>query len=169
MNRKDEFYTIRGYRIKNSEKRLLTPSMEDYLEMIYRICKDDDYIRINQLASKLNVRPSSATKIVQRLKNAGMIQYEKYGTIHLTDKGIQVGGFLLKRHNVLEEFLKNIGVEDTRLRDTEMIEHNISINALKGIYILNEFLFNNPDISKELENYRLNYCKEANLFDFLEY
>ena len=50
----------------NGDKKLLTASMEDYLEMIYRIHKEEGYVRMNQLArKKLNVRPSSASKTVQ--------------------------------------------------------------------------------------------------------
>ena len=57
MKKKDEFYTVRGYKMINAEKKLLTFSMEDYLEMIYRICKEEGYVRISQLAKNLNVRP----------------------------------------------------------------------------------------------------------------
>ena len=82
--------------------------MEDYLEMIYRICKEEDYIRMNQLAENLNVRPSSATKTVQKLKSLGMVDYQRYGIIQLTDRGKKIGRYLLKRHNIIEEFLKTL-------------------------------------------------------------
>lgn len=154
MKKKDEFYTVRGYKMIDAEKELLTSSMEDYLEMIYRICKKEDYARINQLAKKLNVRPSSATKVVKKLKDLGMVEYERYSIIQLTGKGRKVGKFLLKRHNIIEEFLKNIGTEDNKLKDTEMIEHSISLGTLQNIYILNEFLLNNPDIMVSLKDFR---------------
>lgn len=90
----------------NSENKLLTASMEDYLEMIKRICIDNKYIRINQLASKLNVSPSSASKTIQKLKKLGLVESQKYGIVTLTDEGNQIGTFLLKRHNIIETFLK---------------------------------------------------------------
>lgn len=154
LKKKDEFYTVRGYRMIDAERELLTFSMEDYLEMIYRICKKEDYVRMNQLAKNLNVRPSSATKVVQKLRDLGMVDYERYSIIQLTEKGRKVGKFLLKRHNIIEEFLKNIGTEDTRLRDTEMIEHSISLSTLQNIYILNEFLLDNPDVVVRLKSFR---------------
>ena len=46
------------------EKIQLTPSMEDYLEMIYRTCKNRD-IRMTSLAEQLNVQAPSATKTVK--------------------------------------------------------------------------------------------------------
>lgn len=166
MKKKGEFHTVRGYEMINAEKRLLTPSMEDYLEMIYRICKRDDYIRMNQLAKHLNVRPSSATKTVQRLSRLGMVDYQKYGIVRLTEEGEKVGRFLLKRHNIIEEFLKNIGTEDTRLKDTEMIEHNVSLSTLRNIYILNKFLSYNPSIKEELKNFKKQLYKDIKNSDF---
>ena len=53
-----EFHTLKGYRLQNSEE--ITESMEDYLEMICRHMQENGYIRINFLAEKLNVRPSTA-------------------------------------------------------------------------------------------------------------
>ena len=165
MNKKDEFYTLRGYRQMNQEKNLLTASMEDYLEMIYRMSMKEDYVRMNQLAKNLNVRPSSATKIVQKLKELGMVDYQKYGIIQLTEEGKSLGKFLLNRHNIIEEFLKNIGTEDTRLKDTEIMEHGVSLNTLKNIYVLNKFLSENPDILRELERYRVDYDYRSGIED----
>ena len=71
-----EFYTVRGYQILDSGNKILSSSLEDYLEMIYRICLDEGYARINQLADKLNVRPSSTTKIVQKLCELGFVEYK---------------------------------------------------------------------------------------------
>ncbi|MBA1336275.1 MAG: hypothetical protein HPY66_2710 [Firmicutes bacterium] len=45
-----EFYTFRGYQLLKQNKKNLTASMEDYMEMIYRQCKEEGYVRINSLA-----------------------------------------------------------------------------------------------------------------------
>jgi len=106
MKESGAFYTVRGYQILNSENKLLTPAMEDYLEMIYRTCKGDDFIRVKQLADRLNVRPSSVTKIVQRLYKLGLVDYQRYGMIRLTVEGRTIGDFLLRRHRIVEQLLK---------------------------------------------------------------
>mgnify|MGYP000070738545 CR=1 FL=1 len=152
MNR--DFYTVRGYQMLNADQKLLTSSMEDYLEMIYRLCEEEGYARINQLAERLHVRPSSATKLVQRLALCGMIDYERYGIIRLTERGRGVGEFLLHRHKVLETFLQNLGIQETRLKDTEMIEHDISINALEKIEKLNRFFSVYPEILSQYQSYK---------------
>lgn len=157
MQKNKSFYTVRGYQILNSENKILTSSMEDYLEMIYRICKEEGFARINQLANKLNVRPSSTTKIVQRLSELGLVYYRRYGIIKLTEEGIEVGEYLLKRHEIIQVFLKNLGIEETLLRDTELIEHDVSKSALDSIYIFNLFLVENPEIKNRYNVFRKNF------------
>lgn len=161
MKKDREFHTVRGYQMLNSENKLLTSSMEDYLEMIYRVCIEEGYIRINQLAHKLNVRPSSSTKVVKKLKELGLVDYQRYGVVQLTKDGIEMGSFLLKRHKIIEEFLKNLGIEETLLKDTEMIEHDVSINTLRNIYILNDFLYNNPDVINRFENFKEKFYEDT--------
>ncbi|MBZ2174237.1 MarR family transcriptional regulator [Schnuerera sp. xch1] len=163
MKKQREFRTVRGYQMLNMENKSLTSSMEDYLEMIYRICVRQGYTRISQLADKLNVRPSSVTKIVQKLRKLELIDYEKYGTIRLTKEGKLIGSFLLKRHEIIDKFLKNIGVEETRLKDTEMIEHDVSINTLKNIHFFNEFISSNKDIKERYDIFRAEFDNEIDL------
>lgn len=148
------FHTVRGYQLLNIKNNILTSSMEDYLEMIYRNCVQDGHIRISQLSQNLNVRPSSSTKIVQKLTQLGLVDYKRYGIIKLTKEGQEIGEVLLKRHETVEQFLKNIGIEETLLRDTEMMEHDISSDTLEAMFILNEFFRLNPEIKNSYENFR---------------
>lgn len=155
MDRKDkQFHTFRGYQLLKQEKTRLTPGMEDYLEMIYRHCREEGYIRINKLAELLSVQAPSATRTVQRLAEEGLLDYEKYGVIKLTEEGERIGQILLERHMLIESFLSKIGLTATLLRDTEMIEHNMSMEALESIELFNDFLENNHHILKDFEEYK---------------
>ena len=152
-----EFYTYRGYEMLRQENILLTPSMEDYLEMIYRTCKTSGYVRMTNLAEQLNVQAPSATKTVQKLTEMGLLDYEKYGIIQLTDKGKKIGSFLLKRHRIVETFLKNIGVKNDILHQTEMIEHHLTLDTVENIDILNKFLREYPEILQRFFKYKENF------------
>lgn len=153
MGETSKFHTVRGYQLLQQNKKLLTPAMEDYLEMIYRNSLSEGYMRINTLSEFLNVAAPSATKMVQKLKIAGLLDYKKYGIIFLTDNGKEIGKFLLQRHNIIEIFLHNLGVKDDLLTETELIEHNISATTLQKINIYNKFIEQNPDIIQKLEQF----------------
>ncbi len=147
----NEFHTVRGYQLLNQEEKLLTSAMEDYLEMICRSIQEEGYIRINTLSEFLNVKPSSATKMVQKLTELGLVDYKKYGIIFLTQNGTKIGEFLLKRHHILEKFLKIVGIKENLLTETELIEHNISGNTLMCIERFIQFIENHPEVLEQYE------------------
>ncbi|ADD03247.1 iron (metal) dependent repressor, DtxR family [Thermoanaerobacter italicus Ab9] len=148
---KDRFYTVRGYQIHFQKKKQLTPAMEDYIEMIYRESLKSPYTRVNLLSELLNVKAPSTTKMLQKLKEFGLVEYKKYGVVGLTEKGKEMGKFLLDRHSTVEEFLKNLGVKERLLEQTELIEHNISIETLEKMRKFNRFLKENPEIKEKYQ------------------
>lgn len=146
MEEISKFHTVRGYQLLSQNKKLLTSSMEDYLEMIYRNSLKEGYMRINTISELLNVAAPSATKMIQKLTKLGLIDYKRYGIIFLTENGREIGKFLLERHNIIENFLRNLGVEDDILTQTELIEHNLSETTLLKVSLFNKFLAQNPDL-----------------------
>lgn len=164
MNNK-QFYTVRGYQLLQQNKRLLTSSMEDYLEMICRHSAEEGYVRINKLAQLLNVSASSASKMVQKLGKLGMLEYEKYGIVTLSESGKEIGEYLLERHNIVEKFLKTIGNHQNLLIETELIEHNIGPDTLKNLEILNAFFENMPEIAEQFEAFKACYLQEEDGLD----
>ncbi len=130
-----KFYTARGYQLLEQNKNRLTPSLEDYLEMIYRNISEHGYIRVNELALELNVKPSSVSKMVVKLSNLGFLDYEKYGAIKLTIKGMQIGSYLIWRHNTIKDFFTLIKDKENEstLEETELIEHGLSEDTVKSL------------------------------------
>lgn len=129
MNKKSEFYTLNGYRVKSKNK--LTESMEDYLEMIYRNKRKE--IHVKEIAIKLNVKPSSASKMINKLKEYNLVNFEKYGSVTLTKEGKDTGKYLLWRHNVLVNFFKKLNKKNYSLEQVEKIEHFIDFGTLKNM------------------------------------
>jgi Mn-dependent DtxR family transcriptional regulator len=111
-----------------------TPSMEDYIEQIYILIEDKGYARVSDIAEALAVHPSSVTKMVQKLDKDEYLIYEKYRGLVLTNKGKKMGKRLVFRHDLLEQFLKIIGVDEDKIyNDVEGIEHHLSWNAIDRI------------------------------------
>lgn len=157
MKESSKFYTVRGYQRLDQQDKQLTPAMEDYLEMIYRNSLTEGYMRINTLSELLNVAAPSATKMVQNLSLSGLVNYKRYGIILLTEKGREVGKYLLNRHNIIADFLNNLGVQEEALTDTELVEHDISDSTLESINILNSFFKQNPDLLKSYLKFKETY------------
>ncbi|MCM3114550.1 transcriptional regulator MntR [Neobacillus drentensis] len=117
-----------------------TPSMEDYIEQIYILIEEKGYARVSDIAEALSVHPSSVTKMVQKLDKDEYLVYEKYRGLVLTTKGKKIGKRLVFRHDLLEQFLKIIGVKDENIyNDVEGIEHHLSWDSIDRIGDLVQF------------------------------
>ena len=150
---KNDFYTFNEYMKK--ENNSLTASMEDYLEMIYRLSLNTGFTRIHELSDALNVQPPSATKMVQKLAELKLLKYEKYGILVLEEDGKKLGEALLNRHNIIESFLRILDVSESDvLEETEKIEHTISNQTTKCFQDFVQFIKDNPEIVVEFKTYR---------------
>lgn len=130
-----------------------TPSMEDYLERIYRLIDAKGYARVSDIAEGLEVHPSSVTKMIQKLDKDNYLVYEKYRGLVLTSKGKKIGKRLVDRHHLLEQFLTTIGVQEENIyKDVEGIEHHLSWDSITCIETLVEFFRRDPQRLQELRN-----------------
>jgi len=134
----NRFYTLKGYALQ--EGKAITSSMEDYLEMIYRIHSSSEAVRIGALAESLNVKPSSASKMVSNLKKQGLVSFTKYGYIKLTAAGSKLGEYLVFRHDTIHRLLCHINRSDNELEQAEKIEHFINAETVENISRLLEEL-----------------------------
>jgi len=137
------------------DNNLLTASMEDYLEMIYRLSIDTGFARVHELSNALNVKTPSATRMVQKLAELKLLKYEKYGILLLEEEGKKLGEVLLNRHNTIESLLRILDVSESDvLEETEKIEHTISIQTTKCFQDFVQFIVDNPKIVVEFKTYR---------------
>ena len=148
-----EYRTIRGYQMVNQRKNELTPAMEDYLEMAFKLCIENGYTRVGRLSEQLNVRPSSASKMISKLVELGYLEYDPYESILLTGKGQTVGTYLLRRHDTLEQFFRLIG-NTNPLEEVELIEHSLTSSTVSQINNSLHFFAQNPNIHKEYELFK---------------
>ncbi|HEY4551479.1 MAG TPA: transcriptional regulator MntR [Bacillus sp. (in: firmicutes)] len=128
-----------------------TPSMEDYIEQIYILIEDKGYARVSDIAENLSVHPSSVTKMVQKLDKDDYLIYEKYRGLVLTMKGKKVGKRLVYRHELLEQFLRVIGVKEEHIyEDVEGIEHHLSWESIDRIVDLVQYFEEDENRISEL-------------------
>jgi Mn-dependent DtxR family transcriptional regulator len=134
---------------------MATPSMEDYLEKIYKLIDEKGYARVSDIAEGLEVHPSSVTKMIQKLDKDSYLVYEKYRGLVLTSKGKKMGKRLVDRHQLLEEFLTVLGVNEENIyKDVEGIEHHLSWDSITCIETLLEYFRRDPSRSDMLQQIR---------------
>ena len=90
---------------------VVSTAMQDYLAEAYRLAYYQDgepYISTSALASIKNVSAPAVTRMVQRLKEAGLLEHEPYRGIRLTEKGEQQALAHIRRHRIVERFLCDV-------------------------------------------------------------
>ena len=117
---------------------------EDYLELIADLLNQNGEARIVDIAEKLYIAQSTANKTIKRLVKQGYIKKEPYRSIFLTLKGQIIASNSKKRHKIVYEFLKNLGLDHaTASADSEGIEHHVSKKTLIKMEKYNKFKKNN--------------------------
>ena len=139
----------------------LTPSLEDYLEELYRFSLYTDTVRVTDLSVKLSVSMPSVTKALHKLKDGQYISYERYGEISLTEKGKELGEFLVERNQLLKEFLILIQTNCNIEAEAEAMEHYLSEATIRSIQAIVTFLNNNPEWYSVL----LEYIVSSNIIE----
>ena len=116
-------------KVRNAHK---TENTEDYLELISELHNKYGEARIVDIAKKLGIAQSTANKTIKRLQLQGYIKKEPYRSIFLTLKGQKIASHSKKRHNIVYNFLINLGLDKkVASADAEGIEHHVSEKTLK--------------------------------------
>jgi DtxR family transcriptional regulator, Mn-dependent transcriptional regulator len=113
----------------------LTAHKENYLEIIYLLEKEHGHAHVKDIAEKIKIKMPSVTEAMGRLKEEGLVNYEKYGPVTLTLKGAKIAQNIFGRHQVLFDFLtKILDVEvGTAERDACGLEHVLSEETVQKI------------------------------------
>ena len=129
---------------KKVRKAHRTENTEDYLELIDDLLNKNGEARIVDIADKLDIAQATANKTIKRLVLQGYIKKEPYRSIFLTLKGQIIASESKKRHIVVYEFLKNLGLDhNTASADSEGIEHHVSSKTLSKMERFNKSIKKN--------------------------
>ena len=116
-------------KVRNAHRKENT---EDYLELVAELLNSKGEARIVDIAENLGIAQATANKTIQRLHSQGYIKREPYRSIFLTYKGQKIASESKKRHNIVYNFLRNLGLDkNTASEDAEGIEHHVSERTLR--------------------------------------
>jgi DtxR family transcriptional regulator, Mn-dependent transcriptional regulator len=106
----------------------LTGPVEDYLKTIYQIGRGTVSVATNDIAQKLDLAPASVSGMVRRLADQGLLSYERYRGVTLTESGRRAALRTIRRHRVIEAYLSGaLDYPWDRVHDeAERLEHAAS-------------------------------------------
>ena len=126
-------------------RRPASSAVEDYLERILELINTKGYARVVDIARSLEISQASVTNMIQRLDAEGLLKYEKYRGLVLTTAGETLARNITRRHQLLTDFLKLLGLDDATIyHDVEGMEHHISPPTLRAIEALTAQLERQP-------------------------
>jgi DtxR family Mn-dependent transcriptional regulator len=83
----------------------LTAPVEDYLKIIFELETDGGLAGTNEIAAALGIAPPSASGMVRRLAEQGLIDHERYRGARLTPEGRRIALRTIRRHRLIESYL----------------------------------------------------------------
>ncbi len=107
----------------------VSSSIEDYAKAIYALqLRAGDAVSTNALAERLGVTAASASGMVKRLDDLGLVEHQPYRGVSLTADGRRVALEVMRHHRLLELYLvKSLGVPWDRVhQEAEVLEHVLS-------------------------------------------
>lgn len=104
-------------------------AVENYAKAVYMLEQQSGgAVTTNALADRLSVTPASASSMVKRLDQLGLVAHVPYKGVKLTGRGRRLALEVLRHHRLLELYLtESLGVPWDRVHDeAEVLEHALS-------------------------------------------
>lgn len=113
----------------------MNQSQEDYLEAIYVLSKEDENVRMSDVAKHLGVSKPSVNKAINLLQEKGYLIHQHYGTILMTDEGKTLAKKVYDRHKVIKRFFVDILKVDEAVAEDEAcrVEHCIGEDTIEKL------------------------------------
>jgi len=110
-------------------------SVDDFLKAIYVLQQQMERVSTNALADVLTISAPSVTDMAQRLVAAGLVDYQKYRGVVLTDAGMEIALKIIRRHRLIELYLvEELGYLLPEVHEeAERLEHAVSERFIEAV------------------------------------
>ncbi|MFA6710337.1 MAG: metal-dependent transcriptional regulator [Candidatus Methanomethylophilaceae archaeon] len=107
---------------------MTTGNREDYLINILRLTEGEGVVKTTELSSYMNISPASVSEMLKVLSKEGLVEYEKYKGVSLTENGLRQAKNLRRKHHIVERFLVDVLDMDHNSAHNEAcaFEHSMS-------------------------------------------
>ena len=126
--------------VKKAKK--LSASLEDYLEAIYNLSRQERVARSKDIAEALGVSRASVTGALRILTEKKLINYRPYGFAALTESGQAVASEVVEKHNVIMSFFVDVlGVDKKAAQQAACkAEHSLGSGIVDKLLHFTEYI-----------------------------
>ena len=146
---------------------MISKALEEYLKTMYVLKKQNENIRVTDIANKMNCSKASVNKAIYNLKDEGMLNYESYGTIELTTEGENLAKKILEAYDIVYLFLKDVlNLEkDEADEEAERIKSAINDNTINKLakYVHKVLDLNSLDCNYDVNRERCRACAKRRI------
>ena len=142
---------------------MISKSLEEYLKTMYILEKQNGKIRVTDIAKKMNCTKPSVNKAIYNLKDNGLLNYETYGTIELTEEGKDLAKKILEAYDIVFLFLKDVlNLEEEEAEsEAEKIKSSITDNTINKLakYVHSVLDLTNLDCDYDINKEKCRCCQ----------
>ena len=133
-------------------KRKYTPTMEDYIEIIYELIDNKGYVRAIDMSKLLHVKSATVTSMLKKLHDNKLVIYEKYRGAILSNDGKELAKLIVSKHKILVEFLELVTTNKLEAHtNAEKIEHYLEYSTINRINLITKLIKEDKDIYKKVQ------------------
>lgn len=141
---------------------MVSKALEEYLKTMYVLKKQNGNVRVTDIANKMNCTKPSVNKALYNLKDNGLVNYESYGTIELTQKGEDLAKKVLEAYDIVYVFLKDVLNLESEQAETEAekIKSSLDDNTINKLakYVHSELGLSNLDCDYDINKEKCRCC-----------
>lgn len=129
----------------------LSSQLEDYLETIAHLQDEALVARSKDIAERLGVSRATVTAALRSLADKGLVRYQPYSHITLTDQGVAIAREIIRRHETLNEFFRDVLQMSPEHASSNAcrVEHAMDSQAMDRLVCFLAFLKSCPRTSRD--------------------
>jgi len=106
----------------------VSDAAQDYLREIYKLQAESERVSTTALARRMRVTPPSASAMIKKLAERGLVEHTLYRGVRLTPAGERIALEVLRHHRLLELYLAEtleLGLDAVH-SEADRLEHALS-------------------------------------------
>lgn len=141
---------------------MISKALEEYLKTIYVLQVKTNEIRVTDIANQMNCSKPSVNKAINNLKEKGLLNYETYGKIELTQSGEDLAKKILEAYDIVYVFLKDVlGLDEENAKsEAEKIKSTMEDNTINKLakYVHKVLNLNDLNCNYDIAQERCRKC-----------